>query len=145
MAMRTGIRIALLAIVGIATIALFSCAPAPVSIEDRISEFVGSLDGDRSDTYKNLDPSTAAYGLVDVDFWDTEFGDRTNAPYSYTPKSPDTSDPSDVEINISDKSGPLGGGDPYQFVMRNIGDASDNWVIKDIRLPAGGGSGASIF
>jgi hypothetical protein len=141
MAMRTGIRIALLAIVGIATIALFSCAPAPVSIEDRISEFVGSLDGDRSDTYKNLDPSTAAYGLVNAAFWDTEFGDKTNAPYSYTLKSPDTSNASDVEIAISDNSVPLG---IYQFVMRNTGDASDNWVIKDIRTPPGG-SGNSIF
>jgi hypothetical protein len=135
MGMKTRARIALLAIVGIATIALFSCAPAPVSIEDRISEFVSSLNGDRSDTYTNLDPGTAAYGEGKIaSFWDTAFDVRANAPFTYTPKSPDTSDPSDVEITVNDSAGFVG---LYKFVMRNIGDASDNWVIKDILVHNG--------
>jgi hypothetical protein len=134
---KTRMRIAFLIVAATATTLLFSCAPKPVSIEDRISDFVTSLNGDRTDTYTNLDPSTAAYSTTkDPAFWDTHF-DKTKKPFTYSPNPPSTSVPTDVEITITDSTTI---GIVYQFVMVNIGDKSDNWVISDLKTPPGGAS-----
>ena len=132
--MKVSMRIPLLVVAAAAALLLFSCADKPVSIEDRIADFFTSLNGDRSDTYTNLDPSTAAYSLTKpASFWDTPFAVATK-PYSYTPNPPSTSTPSDVQITVVDSSGPT---TLYRFVMVNIGKASDNWVINDIQTPPG--------
>jgi hypothetical protein len=136
MGMKNRIRIALLIVAAIATTLLFSCAPPAVSIEQRISDFITSLNGDRTDTYTNLDPSTAAYSTTKPSgFWDTTFP-GAKIPYSYSPNPPSTTTPTDVEITIYDKSAVTMG--VFQFVMVNIGDKSDNWVIHDLMTPPGG-------
>lgn len=129
--MKNRIRIALLIVAATATTLLFSCAPPPISIEQRISDFISSLGGDRTDTYTNLDPSTGAYSLAKpAAFWTTAFG--TSKPYTYSPNPPNTSTASDVPITIYDGlSVNLG---TFHFAMVNIGTASDNWVIHDIQL-----------
>jgi hypothetical protein len=109
---------------------LFSCAEKAVSIDDRIADFITSLGGDRTDTYTNFDPSTAAYSTAkSPTFWDTSvFG--VDKPYTYG--TPNTSDPADVEFHIFDH----GGTDlaNFQFIMVNIGTTSDNWVISNIKV-----------
>jgi len=136
MALETRKRIALLFVAATATILLFSCGAKSTSIEERISDFVTSLNGNRSDTHTNLDPSTAAYSTADATFWNNSiFGPSTNGPFTYAPNPPNTTTPSDVEITISDNIGPVG---LFKFVMVNIGSSSDNWVINDIqRIPGG--------
>lgn len=130
--MKTRIRITLLIVAAMTMTFLFSCSLSPISIEDRIKDFFDSLNGDRSDAYKNLDPSTAAYSLAKpAIFWDTPFPEA-DEPYSYT--SPNTSTESDVTMTISGNGGPLG---TYHFVMVDIGSPSENWVINDIRLDPG--------
>ena len=132
--MKTRMRNALLIVAATATTLLFNCALPPVSIEQRISDFVTSLNGDRSDTYTNLDPSIATYSLgKPAAYWDI-IGPTTNVPFSYTPNPPVTSNPSDVEITISDNNGVVG---LYKFVMVNIGTGSDNWVIHGLQTPPG--------
>jgi hypothetical protein len=139
MAMKSSIRIPLFALAAAATVFLFSCAEKPVSITDRIGEFFTSLNGDRSDTYTNLDPSTAAYTLAKpASFWKIAFDDA-KIPYSYS--NLDTSTPADVTLTIDNKLVTMG---VYHFVMVNIGTAMDNWVIDDIQAPPGG-SGNTIF
>jgi len=139
--MKTRIRIALLIVATMTMTLLFSCSLSPVSIKDRINDFFDSLNGgDRSDTHKNLDPSTSAYSLADAGFWNSQFP-KSGEPYSYT--SLDTSDSSDVTMTISDNTAPLGVG-AWHFVMVDIGSPSENWVINDIQQPPGG-SGNSIF
>jgi hypothetical protein len=137
--MKTRMRITLLIIAAITMTFLFSCSLSPVSIEDRIKDFMDSLNGDRSDTYKNLDPSTAAYSTAKpASFWDTPFAEL-NRPYSYSGLN--TSAPSDVTATINDKSVSMG---VYHFVMVDVGTVSENWVIKDIQIPPGG-AGNTIF
>ena len=134
--MKTKIRIALLIVAAIAATLLFSCAPPAVSIDERISDFITSLNGDRTDTYTNLDPSTAAYSTTkSAGFWNTTVFSATK-PYTYSPTSPSESTPTDVEITIYDSSAVSLG--VFQFVMVNIGDKSDNWVIHDLMTPPGG-------
>ncbi len=134
--MKTRIRITLLIIAAITMTFLFSCSLAPVSIEDRIKDFVDSLNGDRSDTYKNLDPSTAAYSTTKpASFWETQFPDAQK-PYTYSPNPPNTSTPTDVEVHIYDKSAVDMG--LFQFVMVDVGTVSENWVINDLQTPPGG-------
>jgi hypothetical protein len=140
MAMKTRKRIALLIVAAIATTLLFSCAPKSVSIEERISDFFTSLNGDRTDTYTNLDPSTAAYSTGRAaGFWTLPFGAQAAAPFTYSPNPPVTTDPSNVVLTVSDNGGIIA--PDYKFVMVNIGSGSDNWVISDIQHPAG----ATIF
>ena len=127
--MKTWMRLGLLAVLAVATIVLFSCAPKPVSITDRISDFVSSLNGDRSDTYTNLDPSIIVYSLGKPSaYWDTFFP-QSYKQYSFAPNSPDTSNSSAVVVTIQGSSGP-----PYpcSFAMENIGTLSDNWVIHGL-------------
>ena len=128
--MKTRARITLLVAAAMTVTLLFSCSLAPVSIKDRINDFFDSLNtSDRSDTHKNLDPDTAAYSTADNTFWEGAFpvGER---PFSYS--GLDTSDESNVTMNISNNSISLG---PYHFVMVDIGSPAENWVINDIRQP----------
>jgi hypothetical protein len=135
--MKTRVRIALLFIV--AAVLLSGCFLLPVSIDQRINDFVSDLSGNRTNAYMNLDPGTSAYSNAKAaGFWDaTVFGN--NPPYSHGSLNVVSS--SDVECTISDASVSLG---TFQFVMVNIGTGIDNWVINDIRTPPGG-SGNSIF
>ncbi|MGD0724192.1 MAG: hypothetical protein ABSB63_01365 [Spirochaetia bacterium] len=137
--METRKRIALLIVAATATMLLFSCALKSTSIDERISDFFTSLNGDRTDTYTNLDPSTAAYSLAKpFGFWDTPFPVGSE-PYTYSGLN--TTPSSDVTMTISDKTSSMG---VYHFVMVNIGTTSDNWVISDIQAPPGG-SASTIF
>jgi hypothetical protein len=138
--MKARMRIPLLLVAAAATVVLFSCAPKAVSIDDRIADFFTSLNGDRTDTYTNLDPSSAAYATARAaGYWTSPFGPQSAAPFTYTPNPPVTTDPSNIVLTVSDSSGLLS--PDYKFVMVNIGSGSDNWVISDIQHPAG----ATIF
>ena len=130
--MKTIIRIGLLAVMAVGTSVLFSCAPPPVSIEKRISDFVSSLNGDRTDTYTNFDPSSPG-SLASKTYWDTLFTAST-PPFSYTPNPPNTSNSSAVDITVTGASGPSYS---FRFVMANIGTISANWVIEHPQLPPG--------
>lgn len=133
-------RIPLLVVATAATMLLFSCAEKAVSIEERIADFFTSLNGDRTDTYTNLNPGTTAYTTgKPAGFWDIPFGLKTADPFTYSPNPPVTTDPLNIVLTVSDNVGVLV--PDYKFVMVNIGSSSDNWVISDIQHPAG----TSIF
>lgn len=141
--MKARTRFILLGLVAAALAFLWSCSglTSPVSIEERITEFVTSLNGDRTDTYTNLDPSTAAYGATkDAAWWDAPFA-TADEPFSFSPDPPVTTDPTDVEVTISGG----GIGKLYKFVMVNTGTITDDWVINDIQLSTGAGTWSSIF
>lgn len=138
--MKSTIRIVAIGIVSAITLLFFSCALAPMSIKDRINQFMSDINSNQSKVYKNLDPDSPNYNAAKpAAFWDDYFEIGLDDPFTYTPNPPDTSDPHDVEITINGNSGSLGN---FQFDMKNIGDVSDNWVIEDIKTPWGG---TSIF
>ena len=141
--MKTRLSIISPAVVALAALAFFGCTELlPVSITGRISSFVDSLNGSRSDTYANLDPSTAAYtGTQLASWWDSPFG-VADEPYTYTPASPDTTTPTDVEVTIK---GANGFSKLYKFVMVNVGTVVDSWLISDIQVSTGTGTWASLF
>ncbi len=128
--MKTRIRIALLVAAAMAMTFLFSCSLSPTSIKDRLSDFFSTLNGDRSETHKDLDPAISAYSTADATFWEIHFP-AADKPYTYT--SPDTSTPSDVTTTITSNAG----SNPWHFEMVNIGSSSDNWVIHQITGPGG--------
>jgi hypothetical protein len=131
--MRTWMRITALAVIAIATVVLFSCSTNPVSIVDRLNDFISSLNGDRTNTYTNLDSSTSAYSLAKpASWWDTPFPVASET-YS-SPTTPVMTNPADVEITIN---GTGGFTHLYKFVMVNAGTTSDNWVINDIQVMSG--------
>ena len=130
--MKAPTRIALLIVAALATTFLFNCSLSSTSITDRLSDFFSTLNGDRSETHKDLDPAIAAYSTADAGFWETHFP-AGNEPYSYT--APNTGTPTDVTTTISDKTGTIG---LWHFDMVNTGSSSsENWVIHDIAGPAG--------
>ncbi len=132
--MKASMRIPLLLVAAAATVVLFSCAPKAESIDERIADFFTSLNGDRIDTYTNLDPSTAAYSTgKPAGFWDIPFGLKTAAPFTYTPNPPVTTDPSNIVLTVSENGGTIN--PDYKFVMVNIGSSADNWVMSDIQHP----------
>ena len=128
--MKTTLRITALALVAAATALVLSCALTPVSISDTVSSFITSLNGNRSDTYKNTSISATDYAAARTStFWDVVFPTAMK-PYSYSGLN--DSDPSAVTLTIT------GNGIPgaYTFVMvndKNLG--SDNWLIKEIIGP----------
>jgi len=129
--MKTMARLGLLAAIAVATSLLISCAPKAVSITDRISDFVSSLNGDCSDTYTNLDPSIPMYNIGKVpSVWTAALFPPGNKPYLFTPDPPVTSDPSAVDVTINGTGYSI----QYRFVMVDIGTLSENWVIHGLQL-----------
>jgi hypothetical protein len=119
------IRLGLLAAVLAATSVLISCGPAPVSIEQRISTFVTSLNGSRTDTYTNIDPASPGYSLTaNAAYWNTLMT-GTTGPYTYP--APNTSNASSVTVVVTGASGPS---HTFLFAFVNIGAISANWVIE---------------
>ena len=129
--MKASIRIPLLVVAAALALLLLSCANKSVSIDDRIADFITSLNGDRSDTYTNFDPSTVAYATAkSKTFWDTSTVFLTDKPYTYG--TPNILSSSDVEFHIFNNTATDLG--LFQFVMVNIGTSSDNWVISNIKV-----------
>jgi hypothetical protein len=128
--MRTTLRLLLLALLALATALILSCGPPPVSINDRISDFATSLNGNRSDTYTDCDPSSTDYGPSKTpNFWNGAFP-TAGGPYSITNVN---SYGSTATMTINNGSGPLG---TYTFVMVNSPNmGSDNWLIHSITDP----------
>jgi hypothetical protein len=128
---KTWIRLAVLAALAVAALYLNSCMLNKVSINDRINDFVSSINGNRSDTNRQFDPASSGY-LTNATYWNTVF---TLSTGPFTNTAPNTSNPSSVAVTITGASGPA-----YNFVfsMVNIGAAgSDNWVIQHVQLPPG--------
>jgi hypothetical protein len=143
--LKTRTRIVLLALLGAAVVFLFSCSDLiPVSISDRIDQFVTSLNGDRSATYQNFDSTVGYYSAIKAPAttWDVWFApaDKT---FSYTPNPPVTTNPLDVEVTIS---GTGGASNLYKFVMVNNPGVFENWVINDIQIwSTGTSTWSSLF
>jgi hypothetical protein len=122
----TWMRLGLLAVLVVAAIYLNSCnLTKPISITDRITDFVTSLNGDRSDTFSNLDPSVVVYTLgKPAIYWATFF--PVGPTYSFAPNPPNTSSTSAVSVTIN--------GTACVFNMVNTGSTSDNWVIHGLTV-----------
>jgi hypothetical protein len=141
-------RMIALCILSAAALGLFvGCMLLPVSIETRISNFEAALNGDRTQAYKNLDPSSPEYdanngwsGLWDAHFPLSSGSDTT--PFVITLDV--YSDPLDVKATVT---GPDLYNKRVQFVMVNIGVGTEDWRIQDILKETSPGSGIyqSIF
>jgi hypothetical protein len=129
--MRTTLRILLLALLALSTALILSCGPPPVSINDRISMFVASLNGNMSDTYTNCDPNASQYNAAKVPtFWSALFGFS-----GYSVSNVNTSNSAAVTALISSS----GGSGTYTFAMVNSPTmGSDNWLISTITAPVAG-------
>jgi len=127
---KTLMRMLLLAAIVLVASVLGSCALKPVSIADRIGDFVASINGDRSSTHSNFDPVTAG-NATDATYWNIIFTASTG-PYTYP--APNTSNPASVLVDITGATGPVY---HFKFIMHNIGSVSDNWVIEHLELPVG--------
>jgi hypothetical protein len=128
MKMKISIRTVLFAALVVATSILVSCAPPPVSIADRISSFVNSFNGSRTDTSSNFAPGTLG-SITDATYWNVILTSTDPAPYSFTPNPPDTSNSSSVQITISGQ-GP--GFLTWHLSFVNTGTISQDWKISDI-------------
>ncbi len=130
--MRKWMRIGGFAALAAVALVFLSClTETPVSIATRISDFVTSLNGDRTDTYKNLNSSIAAYqAAATPTYWDTHFA-TTDEPFSVDTSALNISDPTDVLATIS-----YGGGlnKQYKFNMINTGVTAEVWYIDDISV-----------
>jgi hypothetical protein len=128
--MRTTLRILLLALLALATVLITSCAPSPVSISDRITMFVTSLNGNMKDTYTNMDPNAAqiANGTAKADtFWSAAF--PQTRPLAIVTMN--TNNPSAVTLQLSSNGSPYT--PTYTLVMVNSPNmGSDNWLISQI-------------
>ncbi len=129
--MKRARRVFLFFLFGMFVILLETCNLAPsVSITDRITSFVNSLNTDRSTTSANLDPAVVAPTQTQ---WDGFFG-TSYEPYSFSP-SPITSNPSDVETNITGAGAAVWGPFLYKFIMVNVGTGgSDDWRIHSLQI-----------
>jgi hypothetical protein len=127
--MWTKLRIVLFTLLALATAVILSCAPPPVSIDDRLASFITSLNGNRSDTYTNCDPNAGNYGASKTpNYWDTAFN-PPGATFSLVPGY-NTNNPSSVVITIN-KNGAFYDTDTFNMVNdKNAG--SDNWLIHSI-------------
>ena len=132
--MKSTTRIVLLLVVAVATVILFSCSLLPVSIEQRINDFINDLNSNRVNAYLNLDPGISAYGNTrgSSTYWDLTFG--TDVPFTYNP-DPAVPSGQTVTITIYAHAGTDLGA--YTFSMVNIGTVSDNWVIHNMTGPGG--------
>ena len=128
--MKTTLRITALALVAAATVMVLSCAPAPVSISDTVSSFITSLNGNRSDTYKNTSTSATAYAAARIStFWDLPFT-PLGKPYSYSGLN--DSNPAAVTLTITAN----GLSTAWTFMLVNDKNMdSDDWLIKQITGP----------
>ncbi len=139
--MRFSLRTVLLILLVALTALLGSCSIASVSIADRISMFVSSLNTDRSTTSQNLDPATVAPTPTQ---WNSFFGTQYE-PYAFSPNPPNnTSDPNNVQTNIIG-SGSSGWNFAYKFVMVNVGTGSDDWRIHSLYITNGSGGWNPVF
>lgn len=125
--MKIARRMASLLLIASVAFLLSTCSLASVSISDRISMFIQSLNGDRNDTYKNLDPNLPNPTAFDKTYWDTQI-DPNSKPFSFT-ASNGTSNPSDVEGYIT---GNLGYNLKHKLIMVNVGSGVDDWRIHGL-------------
>ena len=133
--MKRYFRTVLLAVIGLMVLLLATCMLPSVSISDRISMFVDSLNSDRSSTYKNLDPAIPAYSGSSPAYWDSLFA-PADEPFSFSPNPPNTSNSSDVEVTIL---GGNGYSTLHKFIMVNVGTGSDDWRIHGLQYSTNGG------
>jgi len=128
--MKTTSRILLFALLALATELILSCAPPPVTIDDRLASFVTSLNGNRSDTYTNCDPNSSNYAAAkSPSVWDGYFAPGSE-PFSIVPGY-STSNPAAVVVTLNG-AGSFYGTYTFGFVNSpNMG--SDNWLIGSIK------------
>lgn len=114
---------------------LTGCGLLSMSIEKRITQFVGALNAaDRSQVYLNFSSAdTQDYNTIkSAAYWDTPFpaGGAGDPQYSIT-SAIDESNPFAVYVTIS---GPptFGGPTNYMFVMLNESVGMANWVIHEL-------------
>jgi hypothetical protein len=139
-------RLVALCILSAAVLGLVvGCMLLPVSIETRISNFEAALNGDRTQAYKNLDPSSPEYdanngwsGLWDAQFPLSSGSDTT--PFVITLDA--YTDPLDVKATVT---GPDVYSERVQFVMVNVGVEMEDWRIQDILIEISPGTWQSIF
>jgi len=129
--MRTTLRILLLALLALATALILSCAPPPVSISDRITMFVTSLNGNMTDTYTNTATNAAQYdNAKTASFWSSAF--PQTRPLAIV--TVNTNNPSAVTLQLSSTGTPYT--PTYTLVMVNSPTmGSDNWLISQISWP----------
>ena len=141
--MRKWIRIAGFAALALAAMVFFSCGlfETPVSITERITTFVTSLNGDRSTTKDNLDTLIPAYAAVTAAWWENPFA-AADKTYTVDTTGLVTTDPTDVQVSIK---GANGFNKLYKFSMVNTGTLAEVWVIHDLSVSTGTSTWASIF
>jgi hypothetical protein len=126
--MRTTQRILLLTLLALAAAMIVSCGPPPVSIGDRLSMFITSLNDGMTDTYTHTDPNAAQYNAAKAStFWSSAF--PQTRPLALV--TSDTSNSSAVTMTLSSNGSPYS--PSYTLVMVNNKNAgSDNWLISQI-------------
>ncbi len=139
--MKTALRIFGLVSFAMLPLLLETCMLASVSINDRISLFVSSLNSDRSTTNENLDPQIVA---PTPGGWDSFFG-TSFEPYAYSPDPPTTYSSSDAETVITGSGGSHWGPYLYKFVMVNVGTTAEDWRIHSLWISNGSGGWNPVF
>lgn len=101
-------------------IAFVGCSLLGTSIDSRINQFVSSLNGDRTQTYKQLVPNSAPYNANNgiTTLWDSQFS-STDGPFSFSYISSSPYDPNDTEVTINFQGASTT--KQYKFVLQQSG------------------------
>jgi hypothetical protein len=137
MRIRHIISIAILAV--LVGVGLISCDLLGTSIETRVNKFVDSLNTDRSQTYTNLVPGSAAYAAANgyPSYWDTPFV-SSSEPYSFSFTSSKPYDANDTEGNITN----IVNTKLYKFVLEKSGA---DYFISSLWISNGSGGWIQVF
>jgi hypothetical protein len=101
-------------------IAFISCSLLGTSIDTRINQFVSSLNGDRTQTYKQLVPNSGPYNANNgiTTLWDIQFP-SADGPFSFTYISSSPYNANDTEVTINFPGASLT--KQYKFVLQQVG------------------------
>jgi hypothetical protein len=137
--LKTPVRIVLLSLLALSVVFLFSCTGlTPVSVSDRLGDFITSLNGDRNTTYENFATTVGYYSAIKSPSttWNVWF-DNTD---TFTSSAPDTTTPASVTVTITGTKTPA---TVYIFSFEDAGTVlASNYVITDIVVHS---SGKSLF
>jgi len=126
--MRKKLRTIVLSLLALAILLIMSCAPNAISISDRISMFVSSINAGGSSAYTHCNPSATDYNASkSASFWTSVF---SQTPYSSNILN--QSNPAAVTVSLTGTGGP----NTWTFGMVNQPNmGSDNWLISTITDP----------
>ncbi len=125
--------VGLIALATVVALAVISCGVAPVTIDDRLNDFLSSLNSStRSDMQGNFHPTdTQDYSTLPNFDWTTPFP-LVNSDTAYSLSSIDETDPTNVTAVITGPAA-FGTGSPaIKFVMEIYG--TDDYRIEQLWL-----------